>query len=540
MSQVNVERFDDFTGGLNLRADQFQLKRNESPDMLNVEVDPRGGLFSRGAMREINSTAVAYTGTWNPERLFNFSGTTPYVMLCAEGKVYKSTGANFTTLQYSSGNDITATSSHGACMAQWGEYMYMVTGSGSSNGGYRWIASDTYATSLSPAGTNPNNWQTTIDASVHHLPKAEHMIVHANKLIVANTNEGGVAYPNRVRWSIEGAPENWIQDDYIDFEGGGLGINAVAVVQGQLVVFKPRAVYVVYGYDKTDFQVVELTAKLGLQSHHHMCVAENGVYFYSHPQGIFYYNGNSLTNISLNINPIFPLGYINDASVIKISLSYMNRRVWIAMPYSKTTTSSDLTVNFIYDPQINNGTWSLHSTGDGYAVCGGVDWTNASGTSMALAVHATKPRVLRCDMYGEETDLIGGTETSFESYYRTGWIDGQTYSMKKMFRRPDIIVKQADTPRIINVKVFHNFEEAFGNEKKTFNINLPSSVSGMVWGEGRWGSGEWGVQAQGGQLYRGTNLGLARSVQLLFTGPTGNSWGIDSVSYKFNTRKVTG
>ena len=62
MSQVLIERRDDFTGGLNLRADQFQLSNNESPDMMNVEIDPRGGLFSRGAFREINDTAVS--GTW--------------------------------------------------------------------------------------------------------------------------------------------------------------------------------------------------------------------------------------------------------------------------------------------------------------------------------------------------------------------------------------------------------------------------------------------------------------------------------------------
>ena len=539
MSQVNVERFDDFTGGLNLRADQFQLKRNESPDMLNVEIDPRGGLFSRGAIREINSTAISYTGTWSPERLFNFSGTTPYIMLSASQKVYKSTGSTFSKLQYSSGNDVTATSSHGACMAQWGEYMYISVGSGASVGGYRWKVTDTYATALDPAGTNPNDWQTTIDASVHHLPKAEHMIVHANKLIAANTNEGGVAYPNRVRWSIEGAPENWIQDDYIDFEGGGLGINAVAVVQGQLLVFKPRAVYVVYGYDKTDFQVVELTAKLGLLSHHHMCIAENGVYFYSHPQGVFYYNGNSLINISLNINPIFPLGYVNDNSIIKASMSYMNRRVWLALPYSKTTTPSDLTVNFVYDPQINNGSWMIHSTGDDYAVCGGVDWTNTDGLSMPLAIHSKYPRVVRCDMFDYETDLLQTVETSFDSYYRTGWVDGQTYSMKKMFRRPDIVVKQSDNPQTISVRVFHNFEEALGNEKKIFNLSITAQSQGMYWDIGNWGD-NWGAKAQGGQLVKGQNLGLARSVQLLFTGPDSHRWGIDSISYKFNNRKITG
>ena len=539
MGNVSVERFDDFTGGLNLRADQFQLKRNESPSMLNVEVDPRGGVYTRGAMREINSTAVSFTGSWSPERIFNFSGTTPYVMLSACQRVYKSTGGNFTSLQYSSGNNVTSTSAHGVCMAQWGETLYMVTGAQGS-AGYKWTVADTYATALGVAGTNPNDWQTTADASVHHLPLAEHIMLHANKLIVANTKEDGVAYPNRVRWSIEGQPENWAEDDYIDFQGGGLGVNAVAVVQGQLVVFKPHAVYIVYGYDQTDFQVVELTSKLGVISHHHMVAAENGVYFYSHPQGMFYYNGNSLENVSTNINSIFPLGQINDSLVIKISLSYMNRRVWMAMPYSTTTSASDIIVNFVYDPQINNGSWMLHSSADGFAVCGGVDWIDSSGTSMPLAIHATLPRVLRLDMYSYETDLIATVETGFDSYYRTGWSDGQSYSMKKMYRRPDIVVKQVDTERQINVKAFHNFEEAYGNERKSFNIILGASATGMLWDTGRWDIDEWGVEAAGAQVVRGSNLGLAKSVQLLFTGPVGKFWGIDSVAYKFNTRKVTG
>ena len=123
MSAVSVERYDDFTGGLNLRADQFQLARNESPDMLNVEIDPRGGLFTRGAMREINTTAIS--GTWAPQKLFAFQGATPTIMLSTETKVYKSTGTNFTTLQYASGSDVTPSTSHGACFAQWGKTLYL-------------------------------------------------------------------------------------------------------------------------------------------------------------------------------------------------------------------------------------------------------------------------------------------------------------------------------------------------------------------------------------------------------------------------------
>jgi hypothetical protein len=112
--------------------------------------------------------------------------------------------------------------------------------------------------------------------------------------------------------------------------------------------------------------------------------------------------------------------------------------------------------------------------------------------------------------------------------------------MKKMWRRPDFVVKQTDTERAINVKVFHNFEEAVGNERKSFNIQLEASSSGMLWGTGQWDIDEWGVEAAGAQVIRGSNLGLARAVQLLFTGPIGLFWGIDSIAYKFNTRKVTG
>jgi hypothetical protein len=222
-------------------------------------------------------------------------------------------------------------------------------------------------------------------------------------------------------------------------------------------------------------------------------------------------------------------------------VSYVNRRVWLSLPYSKTTTVSNATVNLIFDPSIGQrGAYTLVSTADNYGVIGGTDFTSSSGTTYGLVIHPNIPRVLRVDAFEAETDLLATVETNFTSYYRTGWVDGRSYSMKKMWRRPDIVIKQSDTARTVNVKVFHNFEEASGNERKTFDISIDASATGMVWGEGRWGSGRWGVQAEGAQVVRGSNLGLARSVQLLFTGPTGLSWGIDSISYKFNTRKVTG
>jgi hypothetical protein len=538
MSNVSVERYDDFTGGLNLRADQFQLARNESPDMLNVEIDPRGGLFTRGGMREINSTAI--TGTWNPHRLHAFYGASPRVMLATNTGVWHSSGTNFTQLAFGAGTPIVASNTHGASFANWGQILYTATGT-AGTATYTWETGGTYAvavTAITAAGNFNDNYNSP---SRNHFPQCEHIAVHANKMFAAGTNDAGVVYKNRLRWSHEAEPEDWATTDYIDFLGGGDGITALAVYAGQLIVFKPNSIYIVYGYETADFSVVELTARLGVDSPNKVAVAENGIYFYSHPNGLFFYNGSSIIDLSDNFNSIYPNNYINDAAVSTISVSYINRRVWLALPYSKTSIASVATVCLVYDPSISErGSYTMFSTSTNTGLIGGCDFTSSTGTTYGLGIHPSLPRVLKVDAFESETDLISGVESNFISYYRTGWIDGRSYSMKKMWRRPDIVVKQVDTARIINVKVFHNYEEANGNERKTFNISLDSSASGMNWGSGRWGSGYWGVQAEGAQVVRGSNLGLARSVQLLFTGPTGLSWGIDSISYKFNTRKVTG
>ena len=42
-----LQALESFSGGLNLRSDQFNLAQNESPDLLNVDVDPRGGVRLR-------------------------------------------------------------------------------------------------------------------------------------------------------------------------------------------------------------------------------------------------------------------------------------------------------------------------------------------------------------------------------------------------------------------------------------------------------------------------------------------------------------
>ena len=155
MAQILFDQLRDFTGGINFRADQFQLAANESPFILNLDVDPRGGIFSRAGYKKKNTTAVS--GSWNPKGLFNYKHSTiPSIMLTtgftggatpSNGRVYYSTGDNFTTLNTSSIAAMNVLSTNGASMTQWQDTLYMAVGKDSSNM-YKWVQGDTYVTSL--------------------------------------------------------------------------------------------------------------------------------------------------------------------------------------------------------------------------------------------------------------------------------------------------------------------------------------------------------------------------------------------------------
>ena len=536
MSRLLADRYDDFTGGLNLRADQFQLAKNESPDMLNVEIDPRGGVFSRGGMHRLNTTAVA--GTWDPQRLYAFYGDSSRLMLANSTNVFWSSGGDFTKLEYSSGNAVASASSHGACMYAWGDTLYITTGAAAGKVGYKWKTGDAYATALTASGPV---WQPYNNPVGNHFPRAEHVITHANKLFVGHTYEDGVAYPNRLRWSHEGLPGDWMADDFIDFNGGGLGIRGLAIVAGQLVVFKPNGIYLLVGNSSDNFQVVELSVNLGTNNHHSMAQSEDGVYFYSNPEGVFFYDGTKILDVFEPLRPLVDERLLSTASTEPYSVSWIGRRAWIALPYDPDNTATHPTRNYVFDPSIGSrGAYTQFATHDGYGVVGGCDWTDDNGANYRVACHPTQARVLKVDLYEEELDNISGTPTIFSSYYRTGWIDGNTYAQKKVFRRPDIVFKQVDTQRLVNVKVYHNYEEASGNERKQFDVVLSGAGTGAYWGVGLWGTGVWGSSSEGVVVKPGRNLGLARSVQLLFTGPTNGGWGIDSITYKYNNRKVSG
>jgi hypothetical protein len=69
MTELQPINLDDFTGGVNLWRNQFNIAPNQSPDMLNMEIDPRGGFYTRKGWSRWNADDAHATAGVLPERL---------------------------------------------------------------------------------------------------------------------------------------------------------------------------------------------------------------------------------------------------------------------------------------------------------------------------------------------------------------------------------------------------------------------------------------------------------------------------------------
>jgi hypothetical protein len=590
MANIIVQEAFNFTGGLNFRADQFQLKTNESPGMLNVEIDPRGGVFSRAGFQTKNSTAIAHDGTWNPKTLYNYKYlTNPQIMLSTglqdlatpiNGRVYISSGGNFSYLNSASSTPLNVYSLNGASFTQWEDTLYIALGRNATQM-YKWTVGDTYATALAASGPTWQPYQLPVGG---YMPRAELTVAHANKLFVANTYEDGSAYPNRLRWSHESSPENWFQDDYIDIIAGGDGIRGIQIVDGQLMIFKQKAIYLLMGYDADSFQLVEVSTNLGIDTPQQAVAGNGGVYFFDWPQGMFFYNRNGLQDIFERIRPIIINGEVNPTATNKITLSFVRQRVWISLPYRPSTQGQPpdyASVNLIFDATIGpNGAYSMFQTApsfeaevpagvEGFALLSGCDWRTADDTPFYLMIGQDDdfPYVYYVDDYNNTTDDIApgaGFNGRFPSYYTTSWFSDATYAQLKTFIRPYFVFKDVGTDTIVRLNRYKNYDESnpIGGTRSIF---LAPTSGGATYSTAT-NPGEvyvadpppipldpndatYGFSTTGAALKRKgiSPLGRGYAIQLQFLGPDettyqdqfpGRKWGLNSIAYKYKRRKI--
>lgn len=537
-ARIKLATTRDFTGGLNLRADGFLLAANESPDLLNVDIDPRGGFRQRKGAAAFGS---GFSGV--PRSLWEYTnGSIGSQMVMAHNGI---------TVLYSTGGGWTPVCTMGGTVraATFKDSCYLANGLDA----FRWDGAT--ATALGEA------WNDTENASTGNMPRGKCVASHMGLMFVANTSEAGVAKPNRLRWSMPNFPESYRSYDYIDIDIGADGDEITALVPwtDHLLVFKKRAVYALYGYSPETFQVMPVTRELGAVSQEAVVATDIGVYFFSWPDGVFQYVQGNPSYVFERIYPAIQDGSIPHSAQAEIMLGWGHRRLWVGVPWRSETRNR----SFVLDPAVGKtGAWTTYDLAAGPFL----EYNPPGADSIFLAGDSANSQgVIRLDVDASADDF-NGTQVPIITRYRTAWMDGGEPALPKRFTRPEVILKSGNDAAVF-VNVYWDWNPLDARRQFTLSTVAPpddvadpggdegtdaatvgwdlSDWDDFSWAEGgaSWSDGGGGG-ANGGytvpeknELHRGRALGKCRAVALEFRGPeTTQDWGVDSITYKFIPR----
>jgi hypothetical protein len=564
----------DWTGGLNLRRNQFQLADNESPDMLNVDVDPRGGFYARKGWLRWNTDDIVdpEVTTWQPRNaaVHNQANGDQIVYVVNDAKIYSAgTDRVFTELP----GVVANAEPHDADFAAWGDYMYIATGMFSTP--YRRFQ----------AGAPEALFQafSEVESPVSGtMPQAEFVAGHGGYLFCAVTSEASQNYFARVRWSHPSKPDSWRADDYIDIDSGGGKITGIISFRDHLLIFKTNSMWALYGYDDDSWQLIKVSMSVGCPSITAVTRSETAAYFFSasNKGAVYGYAGETPTYMSENLRPALEdiVAYEN------VFVSWAGRRLWVGVPWIKGVGSTtDVSSTFVFDPDIGDGAWTMYRSAIGSIapVIDGSD-VNARYPLAALwsgdaAVMVVLDRVT--DAYDAilEPAVLGTSDGSylstgnaedigvtgrdppgepFETYYRTRWLHAGWPDRKKSWRRPTFIVRQVPHELDLIVETFRDYNETTVHRSRTLKVETEGNnywtetgfaeadVGGFDWTPGgeddpTGTGGDWGPQQEGSSLIRSGSMGLAKAVQMRVR-PAPYSmrwWGVDGIVAKIRMRR---
>ena len=561
----------DFTGGLALRRSNFQLSESESPDMLNVDVDPRGGFYTRRGWQRLNSEDILDTEvlSWRPRNamIHPLSGGENVVYVVNNEIVYSmDTFGVFTALTGPDGE----AAPHDVDFASWGDDIYMACGQFKTS--YR----RTYPAAPTALGTTFSEIDTPVGDM---MPQAELCESHGGYMFVAGTRESGVSYPNRIRWSHPNAPDSWRTDDFIDIEGFGGRITALMSFQDHLLIFKTSSLWALYGYDEASWQLVRVSTSIGCPSTTAVTRSETACYFYSGSSigGIYAYVGEAPVYISERLATAFEELLSGD----NVFVSWAGRRLWVSIPWVKDTGVVDEPqTTFVFSADIgSSGAWTAYRSS--YASIGtvldGSDtmsvyplaamWSDQAammasldyidGAYDQLVLPGTLATEGDDDIVTEDDDeiiVMGSEGQTFESYYRTRWLHADWPDRKKSWRRPTFVCREVPSPTDLVVEAFRDYDEADVHRTRTLHLRTQGQAiwsedgfdgggGGFDWteeGSGTSRGADWGAGRRGSSLVRGGSLGTARAIQLRVSpsplNPTAK-WGVDGVVAKYVMRR---
>jgi hypothetical protein len=363
---------------------------------------------------------------------------------------------------------------------------------------------------------------------------------------VADTVEDSVEYRQRLRFSHPLFPESWRELDYIDIPDGGGYITGIVSFGGNLVVFKDHGVFILSGYSADTFQLIPISLRHGCVNPLAFTVLDGNLYFFDGESGLFSFDGVNLRNLSEPIATAFssvPFDYSGGDDWTWVRWNGI--RVWLG---SRNIWVSDVSggATYVFDPTLGRGgAWTRYLLANNLAFGHGCEFNGEIMFINPLGAYSEvddRPVVMFWDP-NRADDYWDGENHGFESHYTTRWHDAGTVSAKKRWRRLDLVCKQPSSSYdaySLDLKVYYDWQEGVVRRSGQSSVLAMASDTPFTWGATDWGEGNWGAAIEGAQHVRSAALGPARSVQVKLSAETQalKPWGVDSITYKFNYRRV--
>lgn len=578
----------DYTGGLNLRRNPLALGENESPDMLNVDVDPRGGFATRKGWLRWNEDDITDVsiGAFNPRNHYSHakSNYDQDVYVVEETNIHvAASDAIFSLVVDGLGNPLVAQANvHGADFAGWGDVVYIVTGP--DHAAVR-RQNNVVQTLGEPDVGSPTATWSEIDAPVFgNMPKADFIEPHAGYMFVAAVHEDGEYKTTRLRWSHPGVPDAWRESDYIDLEANGGRITGIMAFQDHLLIFKTNNIWALYGYDDDSWQLVRVSTSTGCPCTTAASRSETMAFFYSSSDkgGIYAYNGSAPMYISERLRPAFEDVFAYD----KVFVSWAGRRLWVGVPWVKDVgATSEVGSCFVFDPDTgDNGSWTMYRS-DIAAIATVIDASDINGKyPLAALASPDTACVVLLDRIADAYDSIlipsviaitpgdgvltatpGDLEIevtgplvnaqTFQAYYRTRWLHAGWPDRKKSWRRPTFICREVAADTELLVESYRDYDET--TIRRSRRLRVPAQGTAYWTEEGYESDGgdgfdwtpdgaadvtgaDWAAAKKGSKMIRGGSLGLARAVQMKVSASPNTPrqrWGVDAIVAKIVMRR---
>jgi len=544
----------DFRGGLNLRADQFNIAENESPALLNVEVDPRGGVRRRDAVVKVNATAlddeiVSLMTHYEADTNQVLAATLDTAITKSQIYYVADATGNFTGPIQVSGVNVFFNTAQPPQHVTFNDNTYIVNGALLHND-----SGVTTSSALKWDGTTATAPLPDIDASAGHFPCARYTTAWAEFVWVAYTLESGTTHKNRVRFSAVNDAENWTAADYIDIDIGEDGDHITAIIPDadRLLVFKQNSIYAIYGFSRDSFEVRNIPRTAGCREGSQPVAATTGIFFWYAEEGVYIVNYDDVAWVFERIKPAMTYDVGQPALSLGTppSMMWFDERLWVSVDYQSDDNLSGSTQNnrrnvFVWDPSLGpTGSWTRHDINArsllAYRPSG--DTHHGIGVTSNITTVASFDRISKLDQNYDYDDYVGSVN-EINSFYHTGWFIGNRPTFPKRWGKTRTVVL-SDNNCVVVMYVYKDFDPStalIGYSKTLTGLGTPALWDAAT---SEWDDSEWQPEGTSDRyaFMRWPTIGTAQAISLRFSvtpaPSTRGKWGITSVISMYRTRRL--